>query len=167
LNSEVNMWRATGVRNGFDGAKQVIACRAGHETSEALKVHIALVLVDRAAVNVGAVVVALPDFDESAADRLAVTVEDAAAQIAGRAHGRRDRVVYDQQVVVGVERHLVRVERPFGLSRRLDQLLGENAWREQGADSDGAGCPGRANAQKMSSSPKEVVVIHGFGVSLV
>src|SRR5262245_16800359 len=79
FNDEVNMRRATGVRNGFNGAKQVIARRAGHETSEALKVHIALVLIDSAGVKVGAVVVTLPDFDEGAADRLAATVEDAPA----------------------------------------------------------------------------------------
>src|SRR5262245_65827217 len=112
------MRRAAGVGNWLNGAEQVIARRACQETPEALEVRVALVAVDAVGVNVGAVVVALPYFDQRAADRLAATVEDAPAQIRDRAHRGSDRVVYDQQVVVGGARHLVRVERPSSLRWR-------------------------------------------------
>ena len=69
----------------------------------------------------------LPDLDEGVADRVAPGVEDPAAQVGDLADGRRDAVVDDQQVVVGVERQLVGIERPLGLGRRPDQLVGEDA----------------------------------------
>src|SRR5262245_31422368 len=91
FNGEMNMRRATGIGNRFDGAEQVFAIRPGHETSETLEVHVAFILVDSSGMKVSAVVVALPDFYESAADRLAATVENAPGQIGDRAHCGRDR----------------------------------------------------------------------------
>ena len=53
------------------------------------------------------------------------------AQHVGRADRGRDRVVDDQQVVVGVERQAVGVERPLRLRRRARQLLGERPQRHR------------------------------------
>ena len=69
-------------------------------------------------VQVRAVVVGLPDLDQGVAQRIAVGVEYATDQVRHLANGRRDRVVDDQQVVVGVERQLVGIERTLGLQRR-------------------------------------------------
>jgi hypothetical protein len=46
------------------------------------------------------------------------------------------------------------------LPGRPNQLLGENAGGEKSARGSS-----RANAQKIPSRPKQVVVIHGFGAS--
>ena len=91
---------------------------AVEEAAEALEVRVALVAVVGAGMQVDAVAVDLPDFDDGIANRPAVGVQDPAAQVRDFADGRRDRVVDDEQVVVGVERQLVGVERPFGLLRR-------------------------------------------------
>ena len=42
-------------------------------------------------------------------------------------HGRRDRIVHDQLVVIGIQRQLVRIEGTFGLSHRSHQFLRQQA----------------------------------------
>ena len=53
------------------------------------------------------------------------------------ANGRSDRVVDDQQVVVGVERELVWEERPLVRGGRPGQLVGEGAPGREGGCSEG------------------------------
>src|SRR5262245_66094152 len=77
--------------------------------------------------QVDALTVALPDFDESVLHRAAAGVEDAAGEVRDLADGGRDAVVDDDQVVVGVERELVRVEGALGLRRRAREFVGEGA----------------------------------------
>ena len=127
LDLEVDVRRAAGVRDRLDGAEVVLAGRAGQEPAEALEVLVLLVLLLVAVgrVQVDALGVALPDLDQGVADRVALGVEDPAGQVGDLADGRGDAVVDDEQVVVGVERELVRVERPLGLGRGAGQLLGE------------------------------------------
>ena len=76
----------------------------------------------------------LPDFDEGVSHGLPGHREHAAGQVRHLPDGRRDRVVDDQQVVVGVQRHLVGIERAFsgrsgGL--QLERLRKQPATREQ------------------------------------
>src|SRR5262249_45997971 len=130
LDGEMDVRRAAGVRDGLDRAEQVFSGRTGQEPSETLKVRVAFVAVDTARMNVRAAVVALPDFDQRAAHRLAARVQYPPAQVSHCADGGRGAVVDYDQVVVGVERHLVGVKRPLGLARRLDQLLCEDSWLE-------------------------------------
>ena len=78
-------------------------------------------------------VVHLPDLDGRVSDGTASPVEYAAAQARDRSHRRSDGVIDDQQVIVRVERHLVGVERAFGLRRRLNKLFGENARHKEAA----------------------------------
>ena len=78
-------------------------------------------------VQIHAVAVDLPDFDERVAERIAGRIEDAAGQVRDLADARRDAVVDDEQIVVGIERQLVGIERPFGLGRREGERLGERA----------------------------------------
>ena len=54
-------------------------------------------------------------------------VEDAAGEVRDLTDGRRDAVVDDQQIVVGIERQLVGIKRPFRLGRRQGECLGERA----------------------------------------
>ena len=54
-------------------------------------------------------------------------VEDAAAEPGDLADRGRHAVVHDDEVVVGIERELIRVERPHGLLRRARQSLGEGS----------------------------------------
>ena len=94
-------------------------------------------------VDVGPVVVDLPDLDQGVPHRVALGVEDAAGQVGHLADGRRDAVVDDEQVVVGVERELVRIKRPLGLPGRAHQLVGEQAAGREGGRAQGQPCSGR------------------------
>jgi hypothetical protein len=79
------------------------------------------------AVKISAMVVRLPDFDDRATDRSAGGIENTAAEPGDRAHCRGDGVVEDQQVVIPIERQVVRVVGAFCLRRGLDQRVGERA----------------------------------------
>src|SRR5687768_23916 len=83
--------------------------------------------------QIDAVCVALPDFNQGIANRLALRVENAAAEMRDLTHRWADRVVDDQQIVVSIQRQLVRVERPLGLTGRL-QEIGEYARRAKGSN---------------------------------
>ena len=114
---EVNVPGAPGIKHRLDGAEIVFAAGAGEEAAKALEVLVAR-RVSVAAVQIDAVVVHLPDFDQGVADGRAARIEDAAAQVGDLADGRSDAVVDDDQVVVRVERQVIRIERAFGLPRR-------------------------------------------------
>ena len=59
-------------------------------------------------------------------------VKDPTRQPGDLADRRRDAVVHDDEIVVGIERQLVGIERPLGLLRCARQRLGERArHREQ------------------------------------
>src|SRR5262245_15218621 len=80
-----------------------------------------------------------------------------------RPHSGRDGVVDDKQVIVRIERHLVRIERPLGLTRRLNQFLGEYARRVPIAEADGADDAGGSNDEaihKMAAREKQVIIFH-------
>ena len=125
LDLEMDMTRAAGVGDRLDRAEIVFAGRAGEESPEALKVLVVILLVRVASVDVGAVVVDLPDLDQGVPDRVALGVENTAEKMGHFAHGRSDRVVDDQEVVVGVERELVGIERPLSLRGRPHQFVRE------------------------------------------
>src|SRR5580704_14603448 len=79
--------------------------------------------------NVRAVVIDLPDFDQCIANRIAAGVEDFAAEVSHVTHGRRDRIVDDEQIVVRVERQMIGIERALRHLRRADaalKFLGKN-----------------------------------------
>ena len=107
------------------------------------------------------VVVALPDFDERVADRRALHVEDLAREVGDGADGGGDRVVDDDQVVVGVERQLVGVERPLGLIGRLRQRLGERPADGVRAHSQ------RAGSKEETTAGQDGGVAHGSDLAWV
>jgi hypothetical protein len=77
--------------------------------------------------NIGPDVIGLPDFDQSAAYRLPAGIEHPAADPGDFTHCGRDVVMDDQEVVVLIQRKLVREIRTFGLGRRQRQRLGKGS----------------------------------------
>ena len=153
------MWgRAARIRHGLDGAEEIFAGRTGHKPAEALEVFILLVLVAGPAVQIRAAIVALPDFDDGIANRLTARIEDAPAHVGHFTHGRREAVIDDEQVVVGVERQVIGIEWPFGLARRAHQFLGQDA---------GDGEEGGSEAHLLHETTAVKYVWHKRGLDLV
>ena len=129
---EVDVRCARPVGHGLDGAEHILAVGSSEESSEALEVTIPLGRIAGLGVEIGAVVVRLPNLDQSVTHGVAVFVEDATGQPSDLTDRWRDTVVQDDQVVIGIERQLVGIKRPLGLLRRARQRLGERAGdREQ------------------------------------
>jgi hypothetical protein len=116
VDGEVDVRSARSVGNGLDGAEIVTSIAAGHEASKALEVVVALwpgqatVL----AVDVGALVVDLPDFNAGIGDGIAFYIGDLAMKVGDGSDSGIDGIVDAQQVVVGIEGKLVRVKRALG-----------------------------------------------------
>ena len=120
-----------GIRDRLDRPEVVLAVRAGREPAEALEV-LVLLIAGRAAVagvQVHLVGVALPDLDGRIPHGAPGRAQDAAGQVRDLADGRGDVIVDDDQVVVGIERQLVRVERPFRQGRACGGAASANSPR--------------------------------------
>jgi len=151
FDGEVDVRGAAWIGDGFDGAEDVFAGGAGEEAAERLEVFVFFGDIAAAAgVAVDPGAVALPDFDEGVADGLAVWAEDAAAEPCDLADGWGGGVVDDEEIVIGVERERVRVERAFGLGRRLEEGFGEGA----GDGPEGGGSGGGA-AEEVAAAGEE------------
>lgn len=104
--------------------EKVLARRSRDEAPIALK--IAVPIGNRALrVDISAVVVRLPDLDQSIANRLTALIENTATQPCDLADCRSNVVADDDQVVVPVERQPVRIIRPERLGRSKNKLLGK------------------------------------------
>ena len=125
LHGVMNVRRAAGVGNGLDGAEQVFTRGSRGESPEALEVLVPFVTVATASVQVGPVVIGLPDFNDSVSDRFSIRTQDPPTQVSHFTHGWGEVVVQDQQIVVGVERQMIGVEGPFRLRGSLDQFLSQ------------------------------------------
>src|SRR5207244_13097819 len=99
---EMYMRGPFGIEHRFDGAEVIIAARTGEEAPEPLEVLVILRAVHAARVNVGTVVVDLPDFDQGVADRITLEIQNSPAEVRDGADGGSDGIVDDQQIVVGV-----------------------------------------------------------------
>ena len=75
--------------------------------------------------QIHAVAVDLPDLDEGVANRRAGRGQNPPAQVRDDADRRRHAVPDDDQIVIGVERESIRIERPFSLPRRERELFSE------------------------------------------
>ena len=118
-----------GIRDGLDGAKVIFASRRGQESAESLEIRIVFSAALGAALfEVGRHAIDLPDLNNCVADRFAVGPKDAAAQVSNFPNGRGCRVVDNDQVVVRVERKLVRIKRALGHPwRRPHERFGERS----------------------------------------
>ena len=124
---QVNVRGTRLIGHRADGPKKILARRTGEEASEALEVTVALRGVTRPSVDVGAVVIGLPNLDEGIAHRLAFFVEDATTQPRDGADRWGDPVIHDDEVVIRIERELVRIERTLRLLRRPRERFGESS----------------------------------------
>ena len=97
------------------------------ESAESLEILVPALSIGRAGVQVGAVVVALPDLNQCIADRLSRRVKYATGEVSDLPNAGRDAVVDDDQVVVSIKRQTLGIERPFGLSGGSNQLLCKSA----------------------------------------
>ena len=138
------MRTAARIRHGLDRAEKIFARGARAEAPEALEIFVAFLGVARAGVEIRAAVIALPDFHERIANRRAAGVEDASAEIRDFADRGRERVVHDEQIVVGIEREVIRVKWPFGLRRCVEEFLGECAG--DGEEREAKSAPGEEAA---------------------
>jgi hypothetical protein len=69
-------------------------------------------------VQITAVAIDLPNLDDDIPQRFAGEVEYATREMRYFTDRGRDRVVDNDEIIVGIERKLVGIERPFGLSWR-------------------------------------------------
>ena len=122
----------------LDRPEVVTTLRIGQEAPVALEVGIEPRRLTSAGVDVGASLIDLPDLDNRVADRLPGRRGDPSRQMRDLADARRDGVVEDQQVVIGIERQLVRIKRPLGRhGRRAGELLGKHPRHRKGCHSGG------------------------------
>ena len=131
LHLVVNVRRPSRIRHRLDRAEKILARAASEKTPEALEIPFALFRIARARMQVGPAVVALPDFHERIAHRVALRIENAPAHVSNLADGGSDRVIDDDEIVIRIERQMVRVKRPLRLRRRSDELFGKSPRRRK------------------------------------
>ncbi len=79
--------------------------------------------------QVGPLIIALPDFHQAVSQRLTVYSQDSSGHMRNGAHCGIDILRNDQEIVVCIERQLVRIKRTFRRSRRLRKFLGQETGR--------------------------------------
>src|SRR5262249_13087482 len=117
------------VGNGLDRAEIVLPAGIGQKPPVALEVSVAAAGVRSIRVNVGSLAVDLPDFDERVAYGFAGFAQYASGQVRDFSDGRSDRVIDDEEIVVRVERHLIRIKRSFPGAGSLGESFGKKTWR--------------------------------------
>jgi len=127
VDGEVDMRGTGAVGDGFDGAEIVAAIASGHEAAEALEVVIALWSGQATvlAVDVGTLVIDLPDFDAGIGNGVAFYIGDPAMKVGDVANSGIDGIVDAEKVVVGIERKLIRVKRALGHRGRDGERFGK------------------------------------------
>ena len=125
---EMDVRRAAArITHGLDGAEIILASRSCQESPKALEIRVVLGLL-RAVGQINAHAIDLPNLDGGVANWAAAGVNQAAAHVRDLAYGRRDRIVDDNQVVVGVQRQFRRIKRAFlGGGGFSAQFFGESA----------------------------------------
>jgi hypothetical protein len=122
LNLEVNVRCSARVGNWLDGAKPVATVGIGRCRTEALEVRVQGGVVGVTLMMVASVGVALSYLDACLGHRRAVLVEYATIDVANHAH-RILAAISLNQVIVTVERQLIRVERAGRLGRGGNEML--------------------------------------------
>lgn len=133
------------IRHRLDRPEVVLACGASKKSTVSLEVRVERTLVLRVLLQVSAVLIALPDLDHRIPQRLTTRVKNPAAEVRDFPHSRRDAVVDDQQVVIGVDWKFGGVERSFVGRRCSREFFRERASRGE------SGCSQRKCAEKLAS----------------
>src|SRR5262245_38408572 len=103
--------------------------------------------------EVGAVLVNLPNLNQRASYRLSARVQYPSAEVGDLAHGGSQGIVDHNQVIIGVERELVWIEGPLGLSRSLYKLRGKCSRHSKSR------CPKGQSRQEIAAAVQQVVTI--------
>jgi len=152
IDRDVNMRSARTVWYGLDGTKVISPVAGRHETSKSLEVVIAFGAGQSPvlAVNVGSLVIHLPNFHAGIGNGIAFNIGDLAVEMSDRPDSRSGGIVDAEKVVVGVEREFIRIERSLGHGRSGDESLGQ-----------GTGCGEERCRTK--SGPAEEITTMAFG----
>jgi hypothetical protein len=132
LHLKVDVARAPWIQARFYGPEEILARGACYKAPVSLKIAIAIAY--RAlGVDIGPIVIGLPDLDRCSTDRLTALVENAATQPRDLADRRRDVIADDDEIVIAIERQPIRIVRSQSLGRSKDKLLRKcSRHREQG-----------------------------------
>ena len=131
----MDVWGATGIRDGADCPETVAAVVRGDGCPEALEVRIRRT-ASVSGMMVASLGVALPDLDARACEWPSVAIKDTPEEMRDDTHGTRVPARDLNQVVVVVERQLGRIEWAFSLTRRREQ----RRFRGQAAVAVADGC---------------------------
>ena len=124
--SRVNMsGRTSFVGDRFNCSEIVFSIRTGQESTVTLEIRVECSLALRVLLQISSVFVALPDFDHGVAQWVSAGIQDPPTQMGNRADCRCDPIIDDQQIVIGIQRQLVRKERSFGGCRSPGQFFGK------------------------------------------
>src|SRR6478752_4468242 len=96
-------------------------------------------------------IVALPNFYCRVPNRVPLTIENSSTQIRDLAHTGSQLVIDDQEIVVRIQRQLVRIKRPLGLGWRLHQLLGKHPGNIQRRSKGGRAAQKQTTRQKLNT----------------
>jgi hypothetical protein len=132
---------ASGIGRRFDGAEVIVTLGICKKATIALEVLVPLVLSVGLGMEVDTLVVDLPDLDDGIADRLTLGVQHNAGEVTNGTDCGGDLVVDDEEIVIGIEGKVVRVERPL----RVPGCAGESLRKGAGYGEEGGGsCEGAA-----------------------
>lgn len=140
VNGDVDVRGAGAVGDGLDGAEVIAAIAGGEEAAEALEGVVALGAGEASvlAVDVGALVIDLPDFDTGVGDGVALEVGDLSVEVGDGTDGGGEGVVDAEEVVIGIEGEFVGVEGALGHGGGGGEEFGEGSGiGEEGGGSDG------------------------------
>ncbi len=111
VDADMDMRRAARIRHRFDGAEPVLAVRRGRERAVPLEIHIPPAAAAVSRVHLNPLAIDLPDFNGGVLDRLAAYAEHSAGKMRDLSDRGRRGIADDDQIVVFIERQLVRIVR--------------------------------------------------------
>jgi hypothetical protein len=126
FDGEMNVACAARIKDGLDRAEVVFAAGPSHESAKALEIGFAFgVFV--AAVQVNAVTIGLPNFNQHVSKWVSTSIQNAPGEMRDLADRGSDGIVDDNEVVVRIQRKVVRIKWALGLLGREEQLFGKGA----------------------------------------
>src|SRR5579871_746741 len=129
---EVNVGRPEGatqvVGDRLNGSEIILTLGIGKESAVPLEVAVVPFGIVPFGVDVGSLAVHLPDLHKRVSDWFAGGAQDATGEMCDFTDSGCDGVVDDQQVVVGIKRHLVGIVGSLGKRGSSGEFLREQAW---------------------------------------
>lgn len=129
VNSDMNVRSARPIGHGLDRPKIIAAIPRRHEAAKSLEVGIALRPLETAilGVNVGPLVIDLPDFDTGIRNRVSFHIGHRAMKVRDGPDGRGDLIIDSDEIIVGIKGKLIGIKWPLGHGGRDCQSLGKSS----------------------------------------